>query len=168
MVAGCRLLGLLPVGQAQRSDLLAGDSRSAEDSQQVLQPRLVVLGVGHRDQPSNQCCDREVLDVFETDTELAGELSQLGGEVLVVAVEERVLDVGEHIAVADEPIDTLSGLDRIDDLVEEGRLAADDVDGRVPQGLSDDLGLGLRDVLLCVDRGDLDVLVLVEFLLLCS
>ncbi len=64
--------------------------------------------------------------------------SSLSLEVLGIAVEERVLDIRNRFAVVHEAIDSLSALDRIDDLVEEGRFAADDVDAGGPQRLADD------------------------------
>jgi hypothetical protein len=52
----------------------------------------------------------------------------LGSEVIGVAVEEGVLDVGEGGAVADEAVDGLAGADGADDFFEEIVLATDDID----------------------------------------
>jgi hypothetical protein len=77
--------------------------------------------------------------------------------MLRVAVEERVLDVGERGAVVHEAVDGLAVADGADDLFEEVVFAADDVDVGVLEGFADEVGVGLGDVFLDVDFGEFDV-----------
>lgn len=114
------------------------------------------------DQLGQQRGDGEVLDVLRADTEGVDPRAHLRLEMLRIAVEEGGLDVGERGAVVDETVDGLAVADGAHDLLEEVVFAADDVDVGMLERLADELGVGLRDVLLHADLGELDVAILGE------
>src|SRR5262245_35580653 len=89
--------------------------------------------------------NREVFYVLAGETEAVHKALELRVEVLRVAVEECLLHIGERGAAAHELVERFASCNRASDSVQEGGVAADNVDLRVLECLADDARLAARD-----------------------
>ena len=153
---GCRL------GCQQSTSFLVGDVSGSCHAQQAGQLSTHIFRLGKSHHLSDQRRDAQVLHSVGVQVELAHHFRNLISEVLRIAIEERILDVGCYAAVVHKAVDCLSAFDGRSDLVEELSVATDDVDASGFECFADNASLALGDSTLSIDGCDFDILFFVQ------